>query len=283
MVDARLPDGSRVNAIIPPLALDGPVLSIRRFGTDLTAQHLLSYGSVTPELMRLLEGCVKARLNMLISGGTGSGKTTLLNVLSALIPSVERLITIEDAAELRLQQDHVVRLETRPPNAEGRGEVIARDLVKNALRMRPDRIIVGEVRGPEALDMLQAMNTGHEGSLSTVHANSPRDALARLETMILMAGTTLPSRAMREQIASALDVVIQVSRLTDGTRRVVSVTEVTGMEGEVVTTQELFRFRRRGITTDGKVEGQFEWTGVRPGFADRLRVAGVDLQSILFQ
>jgi pilus assembly protein CpaF len=283
MVDARLPDGSRVNAIIPPLALDGPVLSIRRFGTDLTAQHLLSFGSVTADLMRLLDGCVKARLNVLISGGTGSGKTTLLNVLSALIPSVERLITIEDAAELRLQQEHVVRLETRPPNAEGRGEVIARDLVKNALRMRPDRIIVGEVRGPEALDMLQAMNTGHEGSLSTIHANSPRDALARLETMILMAGTTLPSRAMREQIASALDVVIQVTRLPDGTRRVVSVTEITGMEGDVVTTQELFRFRRRGITNDGKVEGQFEWAGVRPGFAERLRVAGVDVQSLLFQ
>src|SRR5687768_2849586 len=283
MVDARLPDGSRVNAIIPPLALDGPVLSIRRFGADLAVEQLIANGSMTMEMLQLLAGCVKARLNVLISGGTGSGKTTLLNALSSFIPSDERLVTIEDAAELRLQQEHVVRLETRPPNAEGRGEVIARDLVKNALRMRPDRIIVGEVRGAESLDMLQAMNTGHEGSLTTVHANTPRDALARLETMILMAGTALPTRAMREQISSALDLIIQASRLADGSRRVVSVTEVTGMEGEVVTTQEIYRFRRRGISPEGRIVGQFEATGVRPAFTDRLRVAGVELPARMFE
>jgi pilus assembly protein CpaF len=283
MVDARLPDGSRVNAIIPPLALDGPVLSIRRFGADLTVEQLIANGSMTIEMLQLLAGCVKARLNILISGGTGSGKTTLLNAMSSFIPSDERLVTIEDAAELRLQQEHVVRLETRPPNAEGRGEVVARDLVKNALRMRPDRIIVGEVRGPEALDMLQAMNTGHEGSLTTVHANTPRDALARMETMILMSGTNLPNRAMREQISSALDLVIQASRLSDGTRRVVSVTEITGMEGEIVTTQEIYRFRRRGISPEGRIVGQFEATGVRPAFTERLRVAGVELPSRMFE
>ena len=282
MVDARLPDGSRVNAIIPPLALDGPVLSIRRFGKDITIKQLLEYGSVTPEMIQLLLGCVKARLNILVSGGTGSGKTTMLNALSSFIPGDERVVTIEDAAELRLQQEHVVRLETRPPNAEGRGEVVARDLVKNALRMRPDRIIVGEVRSAEALDMLQAMNTGHEGSLSTVHANSPRDALSRLETMILMAGTNLPQRAMREQIASALDVIIQVQRLSDGTRRCISITEVTGMEGEVVTTQEIFRYRRKGMSADHKIIGQFEATGVRPLFAERLLVAGIELPRGLF-
>jgi pilus assembly protein CpaF len=282
MVDARLPDGSRVNAIIPPLALDGPVLSIRRFGADLTSKHLLELGSVTPEILQLLAGCVRARLNVLISGGTGSGKTTLLNILTSYIPAAERLISIEDAAELRLQQEHVVRLETRPPNSEGKGEVVSRDLVKNALRMRPDRIIVGEVRGGEALDMLQAMNTGHEGSLSTIHANSPRDALARLETMILMAGTNLPNRAMREQIASALNVVIQVQRFSDGARRVVSVTEVNGMEGDVVTTQEVFRYRRRGMSPEGRVIGQFESAGVRPVFMERLRVAGVELPAGLF-
>jgi pilus assembly protein CpaF len=282
MVDARLPDGSRVNAIIPPLALDGPVLSIRRFGADLTIQQLLAYGAMTLEMLQVLSGCVKARLNVLVSGGTGSGKTTMLNALSSFIPSDERLITIEDAAELSLQQEHVVRLETRPPNSESRGEVLARDLVKNALRMRPDRIIVGEVRGAEALDMLQAMNTGHEGSLSTVHANSPRDALARLETMILMAGTNLPNRAMREQISSALDLIVQVQRLADGTRRVVSITEVTGMEGEVVTTQEIFRFHRRGVTPDGKIVGSFEPSGIRPLFAERLRIAGVELPTGLF-
>ena len=283
MVDARLPDGSRVNAILPPLALDGPVLSIRRFGADITVKELVEYGSITPDMLQLLMGCVKARLNVLISGGTGSGKTTLLNALSSFIPSDERLITIEDAAELRLQQEHVVRLETRPPNSEGRGEVLARDLVKNALRMRPDRIIVGEVRSAEALDMLQAMNTGHEGSLSTVHSNSPRDALSRLETMILMAGTNLPQRAMREQIASALDVIIQVQRLSDGGRRVTSVVEVVGMEGEMVTTQEIFRFRRRGVTPEGKIVGAFEPTGVRPLFAEKLKIAGVEMPKGLFE
>jgi len=283
MVDARLPDGSRVNAIIPPLALDGPVLSIRRFGADLTVEQLIANGAMTIEMLQLLAGCVKARLNILISGGTGSGKTTLLNALSSFIPGDERLVTIEDAAELRLQQDHVVRLETRPPNSEGRGEVVARDLVKNALRMRPDRIIVGEVRGGEALDMLQAMNTGHEGSLTTVHANTPRDALARLETMILMAGTNLPNRAMREQVSSALDLIIQASRLSDGSRRIVSVTEVTGMEGEIVTTQEIYRFRRRGISPEGRIVGQFEASGVRPQFTERLRVAGVELPARMFE
>jgi pilus assembly protein CpaF len=282
MVDARLPDGSRVNAIIPPLAIDGPVLSIRRFGAEITIQKLIELGTVTEDMVHLLSGCVRAKLNVLISGGTGAGKTTLLNALSSFIPSGERVITIEDAAELRMQQEHVVRLETRPPNSEGRGEVLARDLVKNALRMRPDRIIVGEVRSAEALDMLQAMNTGHEGSLTTIHANSPRDALARLETMILFAGTNLPNRAMREQIASALDVVIQVSRLTDGSRRVTSVTEVTSMEGDVVTMQEIYRFRRRGISAEGRVVGQFEATGVRPMFVERLQLAGVELPSHLF-
>ena len=282
MVDARLPDGSRVNAIIPPLAIDGPVLSIRRFGADITVQQLVENGAMTEEMVALLAGCVHARLNILISGGTGAGKTTLLNALSSFVPHHERVVTIEDAAELRLQQEHVVRLETRPPNSEGRGEVVARDLVKNALRMRPDRIIVGEVRSGEALDMLQAMNTGHEGSLTTIHANSPRDALSRLETMILFAGTNLPTRAMREQISSALDVVIQVSRLADGTRRVTSITEVTAMEGDVITAQEIYRFKRRGISPDGTVVGSFEPTGVRPAFTDRLKVAGVDLPPNMF-
>src|SRR6187431_979541 len=262
MVDARLPDGSRVNAIIPPLALDGAAVSIRRFGTNpLKLEDLLNYKAFSPEMAMLLEACIKARLNVVISGGTGCGKTTLLNTLSSFIPSDERVITIEDAAELQLQQDHVVRLETRPPNSESRGEVLARDLVKNALRMRPDRIIVGEVRGPEALDMLQAMNTGHEGSLSTVHANAPRDALARLETMVLMSGYELPDRAMREQISSALDLIIQVTRLADGSRKITSVVEVTGMEGPVTATQEIFRYRRRGISPEGQVIGDFETTG----------------------
>ncbi|HSU95701.1 MAG TPA: CpaF family protein [Gemmatimonadaceae bacterium] len=282
MVDARLPDGSRVNAIIPPLAIDGPVLSIRRFGAEITIQNLIEFGALTDDMVNLLAGCVRARLNVLISGGTGAGKTTLLNALSSFIPSSERVITIEDAAELRMQQEHVVRLETRPPNSEGRGEVLARDLVKNALRMRPDRIIVGEVRSAEALDMLQAMNTGHEGSLTTIHANTPRDALARLETMILFAGTNLPNRAMREQIASALDLIIQVSRLTDGSRRVTSVTEVTSMEGEIITMQEIYRFRRRGVSAEGRVIGQFEATGVRPAFVERLQLAGVELPPHLF-
>ncbi len=283
MVDARLPDGSRVNAIIPPLALDGPVLSIRRFGADLTVEQLISLGAVTEEMMTLLAGCVRARLNILISGGTGSGKTTMLNALSSFIPSDERVITIEDAAELQLRQEHVVRLETRPPNAEGRGEVVARDLVKNALRMRPDRILVGEVRSAEALDMLQAMNTGHEGSLTTIHANSSRDALARMETMMLFSGTNLPQRAMREQISSALDVILQVARLSDGTRRVMSVTEVTGMEGDIVTTQEIYRFHRRGMSPEGRVVGHFEASGIRPLFAERLEVAGIALPSGFFE
>jgi pilus assembly protein CpaF len=282
MVDARLPDGSRVNAIIPPLALDGPVLSIRRFGIDLTVQKLIDGGTMNPAMASLIAGCVAARLNILISGGTGAGKTTLLNALASFIPADQRIITIEDAAELRLQQEHVVRLETRPPNAEGEGEVKARDLVKNALRMRPDRIIVGECRSSEAIDMLQAMNTGHEGSLTTVHANSPRDALARLETMILMAGANLPDRAMREQISSALDLIIQVSRLADGTRKITSVVEVTGMEGPVTATQEIFRYRRRGISPEGQVVGDFETTGVRPQFMERLRVAGVEISNDLF-
>ena len=281
MVDARLPDGSRVNAIIPPLALDGPVLSIRRFGTDLAVNQLVANGTLTEEMMQLFASCVRARLNIMISGGTGSGKTTMLNAMSTFIPAHERVITIEDAAELQLQQDHVVRLETRPPNSEGHGEVVARDLVKNALRMRPDRIIIGEVRAGEALDMLQAMNTGHEGSLTTIHANSPRDAISRLETMILMAGTNLPARAMREQICSAMDLIVQLSRLTDGTRRVTSIVEVTGMEGDVITTQEIYQFRRRGIGPDGKVVGQFETTGIRPHFVERLKIAGVDLPAQL--
>jgi pilus assembly protein CpaF len=282
MVDARLPDGSRVNAIIPPLAIDGAVMSIRRFGAEITMQNLVEKGALTDEMAMLLAGCVRARLNILVSGGTGSGKTTMLNALSSFIPVHERVITIEDAAELRLQQDHVVRLETRPPNSEGRGEVLARDLVKNALRMRPDRIIVGEVRGAEALDMLQAMNTGHEGSLTTIHANSARDALSRMETMILFSGTNLPNKAMREQISSALDVIVQASRLSDGSRRIMSITEVTSMEGEVITMQEIYRFRRRGISPEGKVIGQFEATGVRPVFLDRLKIAGVEIPPHLF-
>ena len=282
-IDARLPDGSRVNAIIPPLALDGPILSIRRFGANVGIPQLLENGTLTEEIITLLASCVHARLNVLISGGTGAGKTTLLNVLSSFIPSDERIITIEDAAELQLMQEHVVRLETRPPNAEGRGEVVARDLVKNALRMRPDRILIGEVRSAEALDMLQAMNTGHEGSLTTIHANSPRDALSRMETMILMAGTNLPDRAMREQMASALDVVVQIARMADGTRRITSITEVTGMEGEVISTQEIWRYRRRGIGGDGRVLGNFEATGIRPGFTERLRVAGVELPPLMFE
>ena len=282
MVDARLPDGSRVNAIIPPLAIDGPVLSIRRFGADLAIDGLIANGTMTEPMAKMLAGCVVARLNILISGGTGAGKTTLLNAMSSFIPSDQRIITIEDAAELRLQQEHVVRLETRPPNSEGQGEVRAADLVKNALRMRPDRIIVGEVRGAEALDMLQAMNTGHEGSLSTIHANSARDALSRLETMILMAGSNLPDRAMREQITSALDLIIQVTRLSDGSRRITSIVEVTGIEGVVTTTQEIYRFRRRGVAHDGSVIGNFEATGMRPAFSDRLAVAGVDLPANMF-
>jgi pilus assembly protein CpaF len=282
MVDARLPDGSRVNAIIPPLALDGPILSIRRFGAEMTMAALVENGTLTQDMVEFLAACVQARLNVMISGGTGSGKTTLLNAMSAYIPATERVVTIEDAAELRLQQEHVCRLETRPPNAEGRGQVIARDLVRNALRMRPDRIIVGEVRGAEALDMLQAMNTGHEGSLTTIHANSPRDALARVETMIQFASTSLPLRAIREQIASSLEIVVQIARLSDGTRRVVSIAEITSMEGDVISMQEIFRYRRRGITEQGQVVGTFEATGVRPLAMERLHIAGIELPSELF-
>jgi pilus assembly protein CpaF len=275
MVDARLPDGSRVNAIIPPLAVDGPLVSIRRFGaTPLTVQNLLDYKSVTPPMIKVLESLGLAKVNILISGGTGSGKTTMLNLISGFIPGNERIVTIEDAAELQLRQPHVVRLETRPPNIEGKGEVTQRALVRNSLRMRPDRIILGEVRGPEALDMLQAMNTGHEGSLATIHANTPRDALARLENMVGMAGVNLTPRAIRQQIASAITVILQASRLADGTRKVVSMQEITGMEGEILSMQEIFRFEQTGIDADGKVQGHFCATGVRPRFADRLRMFG---------
>ena len=283
MVDARLPDGSRVNAIIPPLALDGSKLTIRKFSEDpYTIEDLISFNSISRQGADLLEGCVRGRLNILVSGGTGSGKTTTLNVLSSFIPHDERIVTIEDAAELRLHQDHVLRLESRPSNIEGKGAVTIRDLVKNSLRMRPDRIVVGEIRDAAALDMLQAMNTGHEGSLTTIHANTPRDALSRLETMILFSGTNLPDRAMKEQISSALDVIVQVSRLSDGTRRVMSVTEVTGTEGDMIQLQEIYRFRRQGVSADGQVVGNFEATGVRPRFAERLMLAGIDLPSRLF-
>jgi pilus assembly protein CpaF len=283
MVDARLPDGSRVNAIIPPLSLDGPILSIRRFGTiPLTADDLLNNNTLTPAMLELLKGIIKARLNVVISGGTGSGKTTLLNCLSSYIPEDERIITIEDAAELQLHQQHVVRLETRPPNIEGKGAIRQRQLVINSLRMRPDRILVGEVRGEEALDMLQAMNTGHDGSLTTVHANSPRDALSRLETMISMANLNLPDKAMRQQIASAVDVVLQVSRLSDGTRKIVSVSEVVGMEGDIVTMQDIFVFERVGIGEKGKVLGRFRPTGIRPKFSERLKYSGIHLPASMF-
>jgi len=283
MVDARLPDGSRVNAIIAPLALDGPVLSIRRFAVvPYNMQDLLNFNTLTQEMADLVTGMVKGKLNLLISGGTGSGKTTLLNVVSAAIPETERIITIEDAAELQLQQPHVVRLETRPPNIEGKGEVTQRALVRNSLRMRPDRIIVGEVRGPEVLDMLQAMNTGHEGSMSTIHANSPRDALTRLEHMLGMTGIQFNPRTMRQQIASALSVVIQVSRLSDGRRKITSLQEITGMEGEVVTMQEIFTFEQTGVAADGTVQGRFRATGIRPKFVQRLRTRGIALAEDLF-
>ena len=284
MVDARLPDGSRVNAIIPPLALDGPSMSIRRFGTNpLKLEDLLNFKAFTPEMAMLMEAAIKARLNIVISGGTGCGKTTLLNTLSSFIPSEDRIITIEDAAELQLQQEHVVRLETRPPNIEGKGHVNTRDLVRNALRMRPERIVIGECRGPEALDMLQAMNTGHAGSLTTLHANSPRDAQARLETMIMMGGLELPMKAMRQQIASAVDLVIQANRLQGGPRKITSITEVVGMEGEVIITQDIFRFKQLGIDQNGRAFGQFESTGVRPSFIPRLEAAGIKLPTNLFQ
>ena len=284
MVDARLPDGSRLNAIIPPIALDGPAVSIRRFGRNpLTVEKLLEFKAFTPEMIAFLEACCKAKLNMIISGGTGSGKTTLLNVLSGFIPPDERVITIEDAAELQLRQPHVVRLETRPPNIEGKGEVTARDLVRNALRMRPDRIVIGECRGAEALDMLQAMNTGHEGSLTTLHANSPRDALARLETMIMMAGFEMPVKAMRQQISSAVDIIVQANRLQGGPRRITSICEVTGMEGEIITLSEIFRFVQRGIDEEGRAYGVFVATGIRPQCLPRLEAAGVPLPPELFQ
>ena len=283
MVDARLPDGSRVNAIIPPLALDGSLLSIRRFAVvPLKVDDLIRYKSMTPEVAELISGLVKAKCSILISGGTGSGKTTLLNIMSSFIPPSERIITIEDAAELQLQQPHVVRLETRPPNVEGKGEVSQRSLVRNSLRMRPDRVIIGEVRGAEAIDMLQAMNTGHEGSMATVHANTPRDALSRVENMVGMANLNLPPKAVRQQISSAITAVIQVSRLPDGKRKILSIQEITGMEGDVITMQEIYTFEQSGVTADGTVQGHFRATGIRPKFAERLRVFGVPLRDDLF-
>jgi pilus assembly protein CpaF len=284
MVDARLPDGSRVNAIIPPIALDGPMVSIRRFAvTPLKMADLVNgYKSLTPDMALMLEGLAKSKINMLISGGTGSGKTTLLNILSGFIPETERIITIEDAAELQLQQPHVIRLETRPPNIEGKGEVNQRALVRNALRMRPDRIVIGEVRGAEAVDMMQAMNTGHEGSMTTIHANNPRDAISRLENMVSMAGFNLPHKVARQQIAAAITVIVQGNRLTDGRRKITSIQEITGMEGEVVTMQEIFAFRQTDVDATGKVTGHFQATGIRPKFADRLRNYGVNLPDSMF-
>lgn len=283
MVDARLPDGSRVNAIIAPLAIDGPQVSIRRFAVErLTAESLIEYGELTAEMSRVLEAVVKSRLNVLISGGTGSGKTTLLNVLSSFIPGGERIVTIEDSAELQLQQPHKVRLETRPPNIEGKGEVTQRDLVKNSLRMRPDRIVIGEVRGSEALDMLQAMNTGHDGSLTTIHANTPRDALSRIESMVAMNGFNLPTRPLRAQIASALDVIIQLERMDDGLRRVSSIQEVHGLEGDVITMAEIFNFARQGIDAEGNVIGKFAATGMVPRFQERLKQRGFDIPLDLY-
>lgn len=284
MVDARLEDGSRVNAIIPPLALDGAAVSIRRFGsTPLALEGLLNFKAFTPEMVMLLEGCIKARLNVIISGGTGSGKTTLLNTLSSFIQNDQRVITIEDAAELQLQQEHVVRLETRPPNIEGTGAVTATDLVRNALRMRPERIIIGECRGPETLDMLQAMNTGHDGSMTTVHSNSPRDAIARLETLVMMAGFELPVKAIRQQIAGAVDIIIQANRLQGGPRRVLNITEVQGLEQDTVVLQDIYRFVQEGVDENGKAYGYFEATGVRPSFMPRLEAAGVRLPASAFR
>jgi len=283
MVDARLADGSRVNAIIPPLAVDGPHMSIRKFRRDvLSDEDFLRNESMTPEMLELLQGLVRARLNILVTGGTGSGKTTLLNVLSESIPPHERVVTIEDSAELQLRQPHVVRLETRPPNIEGAGEVTQRRLVINSLRMRPDRIIVGEVRGVEAIDMLQAMNTGHDGSITTLHANTPRDALHRLETMVAMASLNLPEKGVRAQIASAIDAIVHVQRMSDGTRKVIAISEVVGMEGEVITMQDLFLYHREGIDADGKVVGHFAATGIRPKAAERLLEYGINLDETLF-
>ena len=283
MVDARLADGSRVNVIIPPVAPKSPTITIRKFRADkMTFSDLVATGALTNELAEFFRACVQAKLNILISGGTGSGKTTMLNALSSFIPDTERIVTIEDPTELQLQQGHIVTLEARPPSLEGKGEVTQRDLVRNSLRMRPDRIIVGEVRGPEAFDMLQAMNTGHEGSLGTVHANTPRDALARIENMVLMAGFELPVKAIREQMQSAIHLVIQIARFPDGTRKVVSVAEVSGMEGQVVTMQDLFRFEQTGVDTDGRVLGELRTTGIRPRFAEKFEVAGIHLPSDLF-
>ena len=283
MVDARLPDGSRVNAIIPPLALDGPILSIRRFAVNpLELDDLIGFQTLTPEIADLLKGIVKSRLNVIISGGTGSGKTTLLNVLSRFIPGDERIITIEDAAELQMKQEHVVRLETRPPNIEGKGEVVQRDLVRNSLRMRPDRIIVGEVRGKEAFDMLQAMNTGHDGSLTTIHANSARDALMRLETMVAMASMDIPSEFLRKFIASAINVIIQVSRMVDGRRKLISLQEITGMEGNVITMQEIFSFHQTRLDANKRVKGIFKFQGVRPKFIEKFKISGIDVSPDMF-
>ncbi len=284
MVDARLPDGSRVNAIIPPLALDGPALSIRKFARDpIRVQNLIQFGSITQEIALVLEAMVQARLNILISGGTGTGKTTFLNVLSSFIPNDERIVTIEDSAELQLQQEHIVRLETRPANLEGMGEITQRDLVKNALRMRPDRILLGEVRSGEALDMLQAMNTGHDGSLATIHANSPRDAITRLETMVAMAGLSIPDRAIRHQVSSAVDVIIQIARLSDGSRKMMGLHEIVGMEGDVITVQEIFAFELMGVDEERKVKGRFITTGIRPKFMKRLEAMGVQLPAQVFR
>jgi pilus assembly protein CpaF len=284
MVDARLPDGSRVNAVISPLALDGPVLSIRRFRTDrLGAQDLVARDALTAPMLEFLQHCIGSKLNVIVSGGTGAGKTTMLNVLSSFIGDQERVVTIEDAAELRLRQRHVVRLETRPPNIEGKGAVRQRELVINALRMRPDRIVVGEVRGEEALDMLQAMNTGHDGSLTTIHANTPRDALYRLDTMVAMAHLNIPDKAIRQQVASAVNLIVQIARLSDGARRVMAISEITGMEGDVITMQDIFVFEQQGITPEGKVRGRFRATGIRPRCAERLAAAGHSLPLSLFE
>ncbi|MPV54972.1 pilus assembly protein CpaF [Burkholderia sp. HI2761] len=283
MVDARLPDGSRVNAIVPPSAIDGPLMSIRRFAVNpLKMDDLVRFHSLTPPMAELLDALSRAKVNVLVSGGTGSGKTTLLNILSGFIPRNERIVTIEDAAELQLQQPHVLRLETRPPNIEGKGEITQRTLVRNALRMRPDRIILGEVRGAEALDMLNAMNTGHEGSLATIHANTPRDALTRLENMVSVSGLTLPPKTMRQQIASAISVVVQAARLTDGKRKIVSIQELTGMEGDIINMQEIFTFKRTGVDRDGAVRGHFCATGVRPKFVERLQAFGINLPDSLY-